>query len=59
MATTVNGLRVVCEAEGTIEHGCSIVSYALGQKEQLGTDHMLQHWICSCHGYDKDSPFKA
>jgi len=54
MATTVNELRVLCEAEGTVEHGCSTVRYALGLKQQLGTDHVIQHCICSCHGYDKD-----
>jgi hypothetical protein len=53
MATTVNGLRSLCEAERTVEHGGSTVRYALGPKEHLGTDHMIQQCICSCHGYDE------
>lgn len=54
MATTVNGLHVLCGAEGKVEHGCSNVGYAFGLKEQLDTDHMIQHCICSCNGYDQD-----
>ena len=52
--TTVKILCVLCEAEGRVEHGCSSVRYALGLKQHLGTDHMIQLFVCSCHGYDQD-----